>query len=107
MIPQVLAWTTFIVGLVCINTFVGIYLYRVRPWRSRPGEPMAVKRVRTDVLAWSCSIAAFYDGAVLGFIQHHSGPDDGFWPIVVKIIVAGLSAHRLTVYLREVWRSRT
>jgi len=106
MIAQVAAWIAFIVGLLCSNTFIVLYLYRVRPWRRRAGEVMAVRRVRADVLAWSGTVALLYDAGTIGLIVRHVAPDATAGQLVLKVLVAGLVTHRLVTYLRDVWRTR-
>lgn len=103
---EVTAWVAFLIGIACSNTFIVMYLWRVRPWRRRTGEPTTVKRVRVDILIWSGTVALLYDAGAVGLLVRHVQPDASAGQLVLKILVAILVAHRLLTYVRDVWRAR-
>lgn len=95
-----LAWLLFGVTAVNALTFITTYLVRVQPWRRRQGEPLDVRRIRFDILAWSGTVALVYLSAGIGFLSAGSHPSTSPDRLAISAAVAALTAHRLITYIR-------
>lgn len=100
MIPLALAWLFFVVGAFNALAFLVLYLVRVQPWRRRTGEPLAVRQVRVDILAWSGVVGLLYLSSVIALITLRTHPSTSPDRLAISALVAVLTAHRLVTYIR-------
>lgn len=99
-VPLVLAWLFFAVTAVNALTFITSYLVRVQPWRRRRGEPLDVRRIRFDILAWSGTVALVYLSSGIGFLSTGAHPSTSPDRLAISAAVAMLTTHRLITYIR-------
>lgn len=100
MIPLVLAWLFFAVGATSALVFLTLFLVLVRPWRRRPGEPRAVRRVRADILAWSGTVGLLYLSSIIALATLRTHPSTTPDRLAISAAVAALTTHRLVTFIR-------
>ena len=100
MILLVLAWLFFAVGAASALAFILLYLAKVQPWHRRQGEPVEVREVRLDILAWSGTVVLLYLRGGIGLASSILHPSTSPDQLAIAGIVATLTTHRLVTYIR-------
>jgi len=100
VIPLILAWLLFVVGATTSLIFLVLFLWKVKPWRRREGEPRAVRQVRTDILAWSGAVGLLYIRSIIALITLHTSPSVAPDWLAISAGVAMLTSHRLLTFIR-------
>jgi hypothetical protein len=97
----VVSWAAYLVGLGSFVAFLGIWLYRVRPWYRRAGEPGQVRRARVFLLVLSSALGVRYATGVVNLIVTHSQPADAPPAVVGSALGALIQVWLLWLLLRQ------
>jgi hypothetical protein len=100
VISLILAWLFFVVGASSSLVFLAGYVWLIRPWQRRDGEPKAVRRVRADILAWSGTVGLLYLSSVIALAALRTHPSTAPDRMVISALVAALTTHRLVTFIR-------